>query len=319
MKFLSSVTMLFLFLVVLAGGGFTSALQAQPGYPYAAPRYPMPAYRPQPPIPYPRSWPAPSPIVNPYYPGGYGNGSWMPPSYSYGGPYNPYATTYGYGGMSDPLAAMYGYGYPGISDPFAAMYGYSMPSSYGYGGMYNPYAGYQGYGASSPGLPVMLSGPTVNIFATPGFGGYGATSPSTVVGAGGQAAGFPNAAPIEDHTIPYIVRFSPDGRTFAVLWARIGKDSYLGLYNVADGSMVKQFARANEPVVFSADGKQIFSGHGAHSPVTGNDYKVVVWDVATGQQVRSYSAPDDGFLDFSRDGKYALFSGDRQQESPSHS
>jgi WD40 repeat protein len=77
------------------------------------------------------------------------------------------------------------------------------------------------------------------------------------------------------------VAFSPDGRT-----AISGSDdTTLILWDIASGSIIRQFVGHGQPVeavAFAPDGQTVLSG--------GYDNQLILWDVNTGQIIRRYSA-----------------------------
>ena len=155
--------------VLLAWGGLTAAIQAQPPgqispyYLQLLSQYSHPTQ--------PSGIFAPNGVCPPLL-SGYG-GQYNPygTGYSYGGAYNPYATTYGYGMQYYPYST--GYGSGGTYNPYG--------TGYGYGGTYNPYGTGFGYGS------------TYNPYGT-GYGGYQGTGSG--YGSYGTTSGFgPPPAP----------------------------------------------------------------------------------------------------------------------------
>jgi WD40 repeat protein len=111
------------------------------------------------------------------------------------------------------------------------------------------------------------------------------------------------------------VAFSPDGRQ--VLTGSL--DRSMRLWDRETGQMLRSFVHPTGAfsVAFSPDGRRLLSGSGGHVNFDGSwscagyDYRVRLWDLASGQEIGSFgglSAASHDFA-FSADGRCALISG----------
>ena len=252
---------------------------------------------------------------------------------------NPMAMQPGYNNRNNPYASMNPYAmamqpsYNNRNNPYAMM----QP---GFSPMPNPYAMMQpGFGPMP--MPVAaMSPPTPSLnnilAANPNEWPYGVFTPalsgssplvsssggglnppqlSTTIGPGG---GSPSTVPAIPATTTTMAGFSPDSQRYLQLSvSRAPTSNDLQLCNVADGTVVQHFHAAGQPFVFSTDDKQLFTvcqsnaptlGLGTFGPpATGSNQKVVSWNLADGKQGGSFPARQgDQFLDFSRNGKYAV-------------
>jgi tetratricopeptide (TPR) repeat protein/WD40 repeat protein len=98
----------------------------------------------------------------------------------------------------------------------------------------------------------------------------------------------------------YQTVFSPDGRLFLVAGSA-GPGHTIKVWELATGRLALEFP-GNEKGVFTPDGKQVLAA--------GFDKSLHLWDVATGQEVRTFPAQSDWIntLALDPDGKQALAS-----------
>jgi len=87
------------------------------------------------------------------------------------------------------------------------------------------------------------------------------------------------------------------------------EDSFIILWNVNTGSIVKTFKlpkSPNSPVVISADGRHVISSN-RDKTEEGNDF-LTIWDIQTGCEIKSFGSFSNGVshIAISPDGKYVL-------------
>jgi len=100
------------------------------------------------------------------------------------------------------------------------------------------------------------------------------------------------------------VRFSADGKTLLTSC----DDANVRLWNVADGKLLKTFARHTDRVEgasFTPDGKRVISVGDQNNPF------MIVWDIATGETVYQSASLNAGFMDVAAlaDGRHCVTSG----------
>jgi len=96
------------------------------------------------------------------------------------------------------------------------------------------------------------------------------------------------------HDVPegcYSVQASPDGLTCAN-----GAGQYVQIRNIEDGSLIRQFGEHDDErvnsIVYSPDGRYIFTGAGEYQWVPVRVPYIKMWDVNTGELIRQFNTDD---------------------------